>query len=159
MNKNTQYKIISNNKRAFFDYTILDKFEAGISLLGSEVKSLRQGKCSISESYIAKLNDSELELVNSHIASYSFANRFGHDERRNRKLLLHKSEIYKIISAISMKGCTAVPLKIYFNSKGLVKLEIAIANGKNTVDKRHSIKEKDWKREQSRTIKEYNIKT
>jgi SsrA-binding protein len=151
-------KIIAQNKRAFFDYEILDRYEAGLVLTGAEVKSLRLGKCSINESYIDKTHEFELVLVNASITSQSTVTVFSKfEERRNRKLLLHKKEIFKIIDGISKKGFTAVPLKLYFK-KGRAKIEIALARGKNNYDKRHDIKSKDLKREQAKTFKNYNIK-
>ncbi len=162
MNEKTKkdyFKVISNNRRAKFDYQILETFEAGIALLGSEVKSLRLGRSSIAEAYIGRINNKyELELVNSSISSYKNAAHFDHDEKRNRKLLLHKKEIIKIINSITKKGYTSIPLRLYFKG-GLVKIEICLAKGKDNFDKRNSIKEKDWKREQSKIIKQYNIKS
>jgi SsrA-binding protein len=154
----TGIKIISQNKRAFFDYEILERFEAGISLKGSEVKSLRVGRCSIVESYISKSSDTdELQLVNCYIPDYKQSSFFKHEEKRHRKLLLHKMQIIRIIQSISKKGTTAIPLKMYFKN-GMVKIEIALAKGKTNVDKRQDIKEKDWKREQAKVIKQFNIK-
>ena len=158
-NDSNGINIISKNRRAFFDYEVLDTFEAGISLQGSEVKSLRLGRCSIGESYIDRIGSSlELELVNSSIVEYIYANNFGHEERRKRKLLLHKKEILQIIQGISRKGYTCIPLKMYFKG-GRAKIEIALARGKNDADKRQDIKERDWRREQAKVIKDYNIKT
>jgi SsrA-binding protein len=156
-NNKNDTKLIANNKRATFDYEIISKFEAGIALLGSEVKSLRLSKCSINESYIDKTNKNELELVNASISEYKNAYIEQHSERRNRKLLLHKAEINKIINAISKKGLTAIPLKIYFKN-GKVKLELAIARGKSNYNKKNSLKEKDIKKEQAKSFKEFNLK-
>jgi SsrA-binding protein len=157
MLKKSQEKVVCQNRKANFEYEIITKFEAGIVLVGSEVKSIRLGKCSINESYISKANNNELELVNSSVSEYPNASLFQHEQRRNRKLLLHKQEINKIINAISKKGLTAIPLKVYLKN-GKVKLEIAIARGKNMVDKKQSLKEKDIKREQLKSFKEYNLK-
>ena len=158
MKKNiNEIKIIANNKRATYDYEIISKFEAGIVLLGSEVKSLRLSKCSINESYIDKTNNNEIELINASISEYKNAYITQHNERRNRKLLLHQTEINKIIVAISKKGLTAIPLKIYFKN-GKIKLEIAIAKGKTNYNKKHSLKEKDIQKEHKKSFKEFNLK-
>lgn len=152
------YKVLAQNRRATFDYEITERFEAGIALTGSEVKSLRAGRSSIGESYIHKRGVDELELVNASIPLYLQASHFAsHEEKRPRKLLLHKREIIKILNFISKKGYTAVPIKLYLKG-GLVKVELGLAKGKNEVDKRQTIKERDWKREQSKVIKQYNIK-
>ncbi len=155
--KKSIYKVLSQNRRVTFDYQILERFEAGIVLKGSEVKSLRAGRSSIGESYIHKKGVDELELVNASIPPYMQSSYFSHEEKRSRKLLLHKKEILKILNFISKKGYTAVPIKLYLKA-GLVKIEFGLAKGKNEVDKRHTIKERDWKREQSKLIKQYNIK-
>ncbi|UQY80143.1 SsrA-binding protein [Candidatus Hepatincola sp. Av] len=157
LNKAERYKIVAQNRRAYFDYEISDTFEAGLILLGSEIKSVRAGRCSIAESYIAYNKQGDLELINASIPAYSSSSYFNHEERRSRKLLLHKKEISKIISLISKKGFSAIPIKLYFK-KGFLKLEMGIGKGKNLVDKRQDIKAKDWKREQAKTIKNYNIK-
>ncbi|MFL1781146.1 SsrA-binding protein [Candidatus Hepatincolaceae symbiont of Richtersius coronifer] len=153
----SKIKVISQNRKALFNYEIISKFEAGLSLLGSEVKTLRLGRCSIGESYISIGHKGELEVVNCSIPAYAQAAYFNHEERRPRKLLLNKKEIIKIKEGIAKKGFTAISLKIYFK-KGKAKLEIALAKGKTNYDKRQDLKEKDWKREESKTIKEYNIK-
>lgn len=152
-----RYKIVAQNRRAYFDYEISDTFEAGLILLGSEIKSVRAGRCSIAESYIAYNKQGDLELINASITPYSSSSYFNHEERRPRKLLLHKKEISKIISLISKKGFTAIPIKVYLK-KGFLKLEMGVGKGKNLVDKRQDIKAKDWKREQAKVIKNYNIK-
>jgi SsrA-binding protein len=149
----TQYKkIIAQNKKATFNYFIEERLEAGIILLGSEVKSLRSGKASIEDSHAAT-EGNEVFLYNCHIAEYEKANRFNHFSRRPRKLLLHSKEIKKIIGKTRIKGYTLIALSLYFNHKNKVKLELGIAKGKKLHDKRESIKEKDWKREQGRLIK------
>lgn len=151
--------IIAQNRKALYNYEIVEKYEAGIVLLGSEVKTLRNGTCSLQESYIAGNNDHEIELINCYIAEYKYTPKsFNHNEKRHKKLLLHKSEINKIRSQITRKGFTAIPLKMYFNKKGLVKLEIALAKGKSDIDKRQTIKEREWKREQAKLLKNNNIK-
>lgn len=150
----TEYKkIIAQNKKALFNYFVEERLEAGIVLTGSEVQSLRQGKASIEESHAADTGN-EVFLYNCHIAEYEKANRFNHSTRRPRKLLLHKKEINKIIGKTKIKGYTLVALSMYFNKKNKIKIELGIAKGKKLHDKRESIKEKDWKRDQSRLIRQ-----
>ncbi|MCC8368764.1 MAG: SsrA-binding protein SmpB [Rickettsia endosymbiont of Oxypoda opaca] len=146
-------KIIAQNKKALFNYFIEERLEAGIVLKGSEVQSLRLGKASIEESHAAdSLN--EIFLYNCHIAEYEQANRLNHTTRRPRKLLLHASEIRKIIGKVRIKGYTLVALSLYFNKKNKIKVELGIAKGKKLHDKRQTIKEKDWKRDQSRLMRQ-----
>ena len=146
-------KIVAENRRAKFDYYIEDVFEAGIMLTGTEVKSLRFGEGSIAESY-AEVRKGEVWLVNSNVPEFSHGNRFNHEPTRPRKLLLHEREIAKFHGAVERKGMTLVPLSIYFNSRGRAKVELALAKGKNAADKRHTIKERDWKREQGRIMRD-----
>ena len=141
-------KIISNNRKARFNYFFKEFFEAGIVLKGSEVKSLRDGKANISESY-AFDEQGELYLVNSHIPSYKESSYNNHDPKRNRKLLLNKREINKLIGRINREGYTLIPTKLYFR-KGKAKVEIAVAKGKKQYDKRHTKKKRDWDRERAR---------
>ena len=141
-------KIISNNRKARFNYFFKEFFEAGIALKGSEVKSLRSGKANISESYAFDENG-EIYLVNSHIPSYKESSYNDHDPKRNRKLLLNKREINKLIGLINREGFTLIPTKLYFK-KGKAKVEIAVAKGKRQYDKRHTIKKRDWVRERAR---------
>ena len=141
-------KIISNNRKARFNYFFKEFFEAGIVLMGSEVKSLRDGKVNISDAY-AFDNNGELYLVNSHIPSYKESSYNNHNPIRNRKLLLNKREINKLIGRINREGFTLIPTKLYFK-KGKAKVEIAVAKGKKQYDKRHTKKTKDWNREKSR---------
>ena len=150
MNQKTKsgLKIISNNRKARFNYFFKEFFEAGIVLKGSEVKSLRDGKANISESY-AFDEQGELYLVNSHIPSYKESSYNNHDPKRNRKLLLNKKEINKLIGRINREGYTLIPTKLYFK-KGKAKVEIAVAKGKKHYDKRHTKKKKDWDRERAR---------
>ena len=150
MNKKTKsgLKIISNNRKARFNYFFEEFYEAGIALKGSEVKSLRDGKANISESY-AFDHHGEMYLVNSHIPSYKESSYNNHDPRRSRKLLLNKKEINKLIGRVSREGFTLVPTKLYFK-KGKAKVEIAVAKGKKQYDKRHVKKKRDWNREKSR---------
>jgi SsrA-binding protein len=146
-------KIVAENRRARFDYYIEDTFEAGIMLTGTEVKSLRFGEGSIAESY-AEVRGQECWLVNSNVPEFSHGNRFNHEPKRPRKLLLHQREIDKLQGAVERKGMTLVPLSIYFNSRGRAKVELALARGKNTADKRQTIKDRDWKREQQRIMRD-----
>jgi len=150
MNKKTKsgLKIISNNRKARFNYFFEEFYEAGIALKGSEVKSLRDGKANISESY-AFDHHGEMYLVNSHIPSYKESSYNNHDPRRSRKLLLNKKEINKLIGRVNREGFTLVPTKLYFK-KGKAKVEIAVAKGKKQYDKRHVKKKRDWDREKSR---------
>ena len=145
-------KIVAENRRARFDYFIEDKVEAGIQLAGTEVKSLRQGEGSIAESYAA-VEGEELWLINSHIPEYSHGNRLNHEPRRPRKLLLRAREIAKLNGAVARQGLTLVPLSIYFNAAGRAKVELALARGKKVHDKRETVKERDWKREQQRLLR------
>ena len=145
-------KTVAENRRARFDYFIEDKFEAGIALTGTEVKSLRFGEGSIAESY-AEIRKGEAWLVNSNIPEFSHGNRFNHEPKRARKLLLREREIARLQGAVERKGMTLVPLSVYFNSKGRAKVELALARGKQAVDKRQTIKDRDWKRDQARIMR------
>ena len=140
-------KIISNNRKARFNYFFKEFFEAGIVLFASEVKSLRQGKANISESY-ASDDKGEIYLLNSHIPSYKESSYNNHDPRRNRKLLLNKREINKLIGRVNREGFTLIPTKLYFK-KGKAKVEIAVAKGKKQYDKRHTKKKREWNREKA----------
>ena len=146
-------RIVAENRRARFDYAIEDIYEAGIALTGTEVKSLRFGEGSIAESY-AEVKDSEVWLVNSNIPEFSHGNRFNHEPKRPRKLLLHEREINKLHGAVARQGMTIVPLSIYFNARGRAKVELAIAKGRKAHDKREHIKERDWKKEAGRIMRE-----
>ncbi len=141
-------KIISNNRKARFNYFFNEFYEAGIVLKGSEVKSLREGKANISESYAID-NAGEIFLLNSHIPSYKESSYNNHDPRRNRKLLLNSREIKKLIGRVNQEGFTLIPTKLYFK-KGKAKIEIAVAKGKKHHDKRQAIKKRDWNREKAR---------
>src|SRR5215211_8840899 len=145
-------KVVAENRRARFDYFLEDKFEAGIQLMGTEVKSLRHGEGSIAESY-ATVEGEEVWLINSHIPEYSHGNRLNHQPRRARKLLLKGREISKLQGAVARQGLTLVPLSMYFNSRGRAKVELALARGKKVHDKRDTVKERDWKREQGRLLR------
>jgi SsrA-binding protein len=146
-------KTVAENRRARFDYFIEETFEAGIALSGTEVKSLRFGEGSIGESY-AQVQDGEAWLINANIPEFSHGNRFNHEPKRPRKLLLHAREIQKLLGAVERKGMTLVPLSIYFNSRGRAKVELALARGKQTHDKRQSIKDRDWQRDKARLLRE-----
>jgi len=145
-------KVVAENRRARFDYFVDERVEAGIALTGTEVKSLRHGEGSIAESY-ATVDGEEVWLINSHIPEYSHGNRLNHEPRRARKLLLKGREISKLQGAVARQGLTLVPLSIYFNSNGRAKVELALARGKKVHDKRETVKERDWKREQARLLR------
>jgi SsrA-binding protein len=150
MVKNDGIKIICKNRKAFFNFEIEDTFEAGLVLMGSEVKSLRNGKANLSDGY-GKYIDGELFLVDVHISPYEQA-REGHEPLRNRKLLMHKTELRKLLGKVAERGYSLIPLKLYFK-RGKVKVELALARGKKTFDKRESIKKKDQRREMERLTK------
>ena len=155
--KNNNEKIIANNRRAKFDYEIIETYEAGICLTGSEVKSLRTSSVKLDDAHAQFTKNNELEIVNLHINEYKNNAKISvHKENRPRKLLLHRREINKIISKISKDGLSAIPLKLYFNQKGLVKLLLGIGRGKRNVDKRDSIKDREWKINKQRTFKNFN---
>ena len=147
------YKLIAENRRARYDYAIEDDLECGIVLEGSEVKSLRQGGSNIAESYAA-VENGELWLVNSYIAPYEQAKTWGHEERRRRKLLVSRKEMARLWNATQRQGMTLVPLVLYFNHKGFVKLKIGIAKGKKTQDKRETEAKRDWNRQKARLLRE-----
>jgi len=146
-------KIVAENRRARYEYFLEDFFEAGIALTGTEVKSLRFGDGSIAESY-AEVKEGEVWLVNANIPEFSHGNRFNHEPKRPRKLLLHQREIGKMRTAVSRDGMTLIPLSIYFNPHGRAKVELALAKGKKLHDKRDTEKARDWKREQGRLMRE-----
>lgn len=146
-------KIVADNRRAKFDYAIDTVYEAGIALTGTEVKSLRFGDGSIGDSY-AEVKDGQVWLINSHIPEFSHGNRHNHEPRRPRKLLLSAREIRKMHGAVGREGMTLVPLSVYFNSRGRAKVELALAKGRKAHDKREHIKERDWKRDAARILRE-----
>jgi SsrA-binding protein len=146
-------RVAAVNRRARFNYEIGQTYEAGIALTGTEVKSLRAGQSNIADSYAAERNG-ELWLYNSYIPEYLQANRFNHETRRPRKLLLHKREISRMVGAVDREGMTVVPLKIYFNDRGRAKVELAVARGKKLHDKRETEKKRDWGREKGRLLRE-----
>jgi len=145
-------KIIADNRKARYAYAIDDTLEAGIMLTGSEVKSLRTGKATIGESY-AFAKDGELFLVNAYIPEYTQASRFNHEPKRMRKLLVHKREVAKLAAATQREGMTLIPLKLYFNPKGIAKIELGIAKGKKLHDKRETEKNRDWQRDKARLMR------
>ncbi|MBB5537451.1 SsrA-binding protein SmpB [Rhizobium herbae] len=147
-------RIVAENRKARFNYEIIDTYEAGLVLTGTEVKSLREGKANIAESY-ATDEGGEMWLINSYLPEYLQANRFNHEPRRRRKLLLSKREASRLQSAINREGMTLIPLKIYFNDQGRAKLELALGKGKKLHDKRESEKERDWNRQKSRLLKDH----
>jgi SsrA-binding protein len=146
-------KVVAENRRARYDFFVADKFEAGIALTGTEVKSLRFGEGSIADSY-AEVKNGAVYLINANIPEFSHGNRFNHEPKRPRKLLLNIREINKLNAAVMRQGMTIVPLSIYFNDRGRAKVEIALAKGKKAPDKRATEKERDWKREQGRVMRE-----
>lgn len=150
---NKNYKVIAENRRARFDYFIESDLEVGIMLTGSEVKSLRTGQSNIAESY-ASVENGELWLINAHIAALSNAGVFGHEERRRRKLLVSKRELSRLWQAVGREGMTLVPLVMYFNHRGLVKLKIGVAKGKKVADKRETSAKRDWNRQKQRLLKQ-----
>ena len=149
------FKLIANNKKAYFDYFIEEKYEAGVALHGTEVKSIRRGKCSIKESYI-KIEDGEVFIYGMHISPYEKGNIFNKDPMRIKKLLMHKYEINKLNGKLQQKGLTLVPLQVYLKG-GLVKVEVGLARGKKLYDKRDSLAKKDMKREAEKEFKIRNL--
>lgn len=149
-----KFKTVAENRKARFDYYIEDKFEAGIALTGTEVKSLRFGEGSIAEAY-AEVNDTGVWLVNSNIPEFSHGNRFNHEPKRPRKLLLNAREINKLHGAVARDGMTLVPLTVYFNARGRAKVELALAKGRKAHDKREHIKEREWKRDAGRIMRDH----
>jgi SsrA-binding protein len=149
---NPNYKVIAENRRARYDYAIEDDLEVGIILQGSEVKSLRTGQSNIAESY-ANVEDGELWLINGYIAPYEPARTWGHEERRKRKLLVSRKELARLWQATSREGMTLVPLVMYFNHEGRVKLKIGVAKGKKNLDKRETEAKRDWARQKQRLLR------
>lgn len=146
-------KVVAHNRKARRDYFIDDRLEAGIALMGSEIKSLRAGRASINEAYAAEAKG-EFFLLNAHIPEYAPSGRAGHEPTRRRKLLLHRRQIDKLGGTIHVAGMTVVPLSIYFNERGMAKVELGVARGKRQYDKRASEKEKDWRRDQQRLLRD-----
>ena len=148
------YKVVAENRRARYDYEIGEVFEAGLMLTGPEVKSLRTGKATVAESHAALDRNGEMMLYNANIPEYLQGNRFNHEAKRPRKLLLHTKEIVKLAKGVEREGMTIVPLRIYFNDKGRAKIAIALGKGKKLHDKRESEKVRDWNRDKSRLMRE-----
>ncbi len=146
-------KAVAENRRARYNYEIAETFEAGLSLLGTEVKSLREGRANIAESYIAP-EGAELWLINADIPEYRFGNRFNHAPRRKRKLLMHRRELDRLIMAVRKQGMALVPLRMYFNERGRVKLLLGLARGKKIHDKRETEKKRDWQRQKARLLRD-----
>jgi SsrA-binding protein len=146
-------KVVAENRKARFNYEIGEALEAGIQLTGTEVKSLRESRANIAESYVSA-EDGEIFLINAYIPEYSQASRFNHETRRPRKLLLQKRQINRLVGAVQRQGMTIVPLKVYFNDRGRAKVEIALAQGKKIHDKRESEKARDWQREKGRLLRD-----
>ncbi|MES1203564.1 MAG: SsrA-binding protein SmpB [Pseudomonadota bacterium] len=149
----SEKKLVAENRRARFDYLIEEVIEAGIQLLGTEVKALRAGRANIAESY-ASAEKGELWLINSYIPEYAPAAQFNHEPRRRRKLLVRGRELSKLTNAVDREGRTLAPLKLYFNERGIAKIEIALAKGKKAHDKRAATKDREWKRQQSRLLRD-----
>ena len=146
-------KLIADNRKARHNYEFIEMFEAGLQLIGTEVKSLRNGKANIAESYATE-EKGEIWLINCNIPEYLQANRFNHNPRRRRKLLLHKKEVNKLIGAIQREGLSIVPSRLYFNERCKVKLQIALAKGRKAHDKREVAKDRDWQRDKARLMRE-----
>ena len=144
---------ITTNRKAFRDYNVLEKFEAGVELKGTEVKSLRNGRANIAESYAA-VEGQDIYLINADIPPYAQANRFNHEPRRHRKLLLHRKQLDSLIGSVQREGRTLIPTKLYWNEKGLAKLELALAKGKKLHDKRETSAERDWQRDKARLLRD-----
>ena len=149
----TKAKLIAENRRARFDYFLEDNLEAGIMLLGTEIKALRMGRANIAESYAA-VEGREIVLINADIPPYAQANRFNHEPRRPRKLLLHRKQIDRLIGAVQKDGQTIIPLRLYLNDDGKAKLEIALAKGKKLHDKREASADRDWQRDKARLMRD-----
>ncbi len=150
--KKKQARIIATNKKAYYNYEILESFEAGISLVGSEVKSIREGRISLKESY-AEIKSGEIFLISCRISPYEAANIFNHDPLRERKLLLHRREIRRLTGKIIEKGLTLIPTKVLINDRGKIKVEISLAKGKRAYQKKEAIKERDLEREMQAELK------
>ena len=150
--KDDERKVVADNRKARYAYAIESTLEAGIVLTGSEVKSLRQGKATIAESY-AHAKDGEIFLVNAYIPEYTMANRFNHEPKRSRKLLVRGTEAKKLAAAVQREGLTLIPLRIYFNPRGIAKVELGIAKGKKLHDKRETEKQRDWQRDKARLMR------
>jgi len=151
--KHAHDNIAAQNRKARHDYAIEETLEAGIMLTGTEVKSLREGRATITEAYAAE-QDGDIYLINAYIPEYAAAGHFGHSPRRPRKLLLHRREIAKMLNAVNRKGMTLVALSIYFNERGIAKVDLALGKGRQMADKRANIKDRDWKRDKARVLRD-----
>jgi SsrA-binding protein len=151
--KDDERKVVADNRKARYAYAIESTLEAGLQLMGSEVKSLRSGKANIAESY-AHAKDGEIFLVNAYIPEYTMANRFNHEPRRARKLLVHRGEAKRLAIAVQREGMTLVPLRVYFTPKGVAKCELGVAKGKKLHDKRQTEKQRDWQRDKARLLRD-----
>ncbi len=151
--ESTNGKLIADNRKARHNYDFIETLEVGLMLTGTEVKSLRNGKANIAESYATE-EEGELWLINSYIPEYLEANRFNHSPRRRRKLLLHRKQMSNLINSVNREGMTLVPNRLYFNDKGIAKLQLVLAKGRKAHDKREHDKERDWKREQGRLLRD-----
>ena len=158
MTKEHTEKVIGTNRKAFYDYAIEEKIEAGMALVGTEVKSLREGRVSLRESY-ATIEKGRVVLHHCHIGGYSHGNQMNHDPLRSRTLLLHQKEIRKLMGKVQQAGLTIIPLRLYFNQRGLAKVELALARGKKHYDRRETIKQREAKREIARAMKTDRTKT
>ncbi len=152
MARPTGRKVVAQNRRAYYDYSIDEKLEAGLVLSGTEVKSLREGRANLSDAHAGEM-EGELWLFNAYIPEYRAANRFNHETKRPRKLLLRRREIGRMLNAAQRKGMTLVPLQVYFSDRGMAKVEIGVAKGKKSYDKRASIKDRDWQRDKARVLR------
>lgn len=151
--KSDHGKLIAENRRARFDYFLEDSVEAGLALTGTEVKSLRNGRANIAESYVS-VEGRDLVLINADVPPYAGGNRFNHEPRRPRRLLLHRRQIDRLIAAVQREGQTLIATRLYWNDKGLAKLQVAVAKGKKTHDKREAAAERDWQRDKARLMRE-----
>jgi SsrA-binding protein len=150
--KDPEQRVVADNRKARFSYAIDSTIEAGLMLMGSEVKALRTGKATIAEAY-ARAKDGEIYLINSYIPEYTMANRFNHEPRRDRKLLVRKTEARRLAQAVQREGMTLVPLRVYFTPRGIAKIELGIAKGKKLHDKRETEKSRDWARDKARLLR------
>lgn len=155
MPKETERRVVAQNRKAFHDYFIEDRLEAGLILTGTEVKSLREGRATIGEAYAGEM-EGEMYLFNAYIPEFHGGNRYNHETRRPRKLLVRSREALRLTGAVRRDGMTLVPLSVYFSPKGWAKVELGLARGKKTHDKREAIKERDWKREKERVLRGAN---
>ena len=151
--KQTPRRVVADNRKARFNYEFVETFEAGLQLPGTEVKSLREGKATIAESYASDEGD-EIYLINAYIPEYLQGNRFNHEPRRPRRLLLHRRQINKLIGSIQREGMTLIPTKVYFNDRGRAKVELALARGKKLHDKRATERARDWQRDKARLLRD-----